>query len=129
MSNSCTLYNKPNRSSSQRFMCTISLTQYILWSESLHISTKLEHIVRIILKLRKEILVPHAYFVWQSMEHMPKVKVNTIKNIKTTVWAITFEPEDVESRRDFWLDANCYWRNTYQNYPAVMTRFASRDIK
>ena len=66
-------------------MCTISLTQYILWTESLHISTKHEHIVRIILKLRKEILVPHDYFVWQSIEHMPKVKVNTIKNIKTTV--------------------------------------------
>ena len=104
-------------------MCTISLTQYILWTESLHISTKLEHIVRIILKLRKEILVPHAYLVWQSIEHRPKIKVNTIKNIKTTVWVITFEPEVVESRRDLWLDVNCYW------WKHFMSRFASRDVK
>ena len=90
-------------------MCTISLTQYILRTESLQISTKLEHILRIILKFRKEILVSHAYFVWQSIEHMPKVKVTIIKHIKTTVWAITFEPEVVESRRDFWLDVKCYW--------------------
>ena len=55
---------------------------------------------------------------------MPKVKVNTMKNIKTTVWAITFEPEVVDSRRDFWLDVTCYWWKHF-----VMTRFASRDVK
>ena len=31
------------------------------------------------------------------------------QHIKTTVWAISFEPEVVESHRDFWLDVKCYW--------------------
>ena len=90
-------------------MCTISLTQYILWTESLHISTKLEHIVRIILKLRKEILVPHAYFVWQSFNRTYAKGQGQYhkKNIKTTVWAITFDPGVVESRRELWLDVKC----------------------
>ena len=82
---------------------------YPLNRKSSYFDQSRAYIVQIILNFHKEILVPHAYFVWQSIEHMPKVKVNTIKNIKTTVWAITFEPEVVESRRDFWLDIKCYW--------------------
>ena len=41
--------------------------------------------------LWKDIPVLHAYLVWQSIEHRSNVKVNVIKNIKATVWAITFE--------------------------------------
>ena len=67
------------------------------------------------MKLRMEIPVPQAYFVWQPIEHRSKVKV--IKNIKTTLWAINFEPEVVETSG--WL----------QNVSDDNTRFASRDIK
>ena len=49
------------------------------------INTSLIH-----MKLRKEIPVLYAYFVWQSIEHRLKVKVKVIKNIKNIVWAITF---------------------------------------
>ena len=47
---------------------------------------------QILMKLRMEIPVLHAYFVWQPIEHRSTVKV--IKNIKTTVLAITFETSD-----------------------------------
>ena len=43
---------------------------------------------RIHMKPRMEIPGRRAYFVWQPIEHRSKVKI--IKNIKITVWAITF---------------------------------------
>ena len=60
----------------------------------------------ILMKFRKDIPVLHAYFLWKSTEHRSNVKVNVIKDIKTTVWAITFEPEVAETSVFFW---KFYW--------------------
>ena len=67
------------------------------------------------MKLRMEIPVLHAYFVWQPIEHRSKVKV--IKDIKTPVWPITFKPEIVETSG--WLQ-NVVDENTYQKYLASL---------
>ena len=75
------------------------------------------------MKLHMKSPVFHTYFMWQPIEHtgMSKVKVKVIKDIKTTVWAITFEPG--------WLQ-NIPAENTYQNHPSRhdvrRTVFASR---
>ena len=69
---------------------------------------------QIAMKFCKEISVLHAYFVWQSIEHrsmsMSNVNVKVIKNITITVWAMTFEPEVVETSG--WLQ-NITDENTY----------------
>ena len=57
------------------------------------------------MKLRKEIPVLHVYFVWQPLANSSKVKDKIITNIKTTVWAITFEPEVIETVT-FFISAN-----------------------
>ena len=51
------------------------------------------------MKLRIDIPVYHAQCVWQKKEHMSKVKVKVkvTENTKTTIWAITSEPEVVET--------------------------------
>ena len=49
------------------------------------------------MKLRIYIPVHHAQCVWQKKEHMSKVKVKVTENTKTTIWAITSEPEVVET--------------------------------
>ena len=68
------------------------------------------------MKLRMEIPVLHVYLVWHLIEHRSKVKVNVkvIKNIKTTVWAIHFEPKVVETSG--WLQ-NVSNKNTYHDDP------------
>ena len=60
-----------------------------------------------------EIPVLYAYSVWQPIEPRSKVKGKVIKNIKTTVWAITFE---TSGRLQ-----NVAGENTFQNYTAAMT--------
>ena len=70
---------------------------------------------RILFKLHMEIPVHHAQCVWQKIEHRSKVKVTN--NMKTTVWAITFEPEVIKKA---WLQ-NIPDRNTYHKYPGHMT--------
>ena len=72
----------------------------------------------IAMKFRMDIPVLHDYFVWQPREHRSKVTVKVIKNIKTTVWTITFESDVLETSG--WLQ-NVSNENTYQNYPAAMT--------
>ena len=52
---------------------------------------------RILMKLRMDIPVHHAQCVWQTIENRSKVKVKVTENTKTTIWAITFEPEVVET--------------------------------
>ena len=47
------------------------------------------------MKLRMDIPVHHAQCVGQKIEHRSKVKVT--ENTTTTIWAITFEPEVVET--------------------------------
>ena len=80
------------------------------------------------MKFRKEIPVLHAYFVWQLIEHRSKVKVKVSKNMKTTVWARTFEPEVVETSG--WLQ-NVPDENTILAYRHDVWRtfFASHDVK
>ena len=51
----------------------------------------------ILMKLRMDSPVHHAQCVWQTIEHRSKVKVKVTENTKTTIWAITFEPEVVET--------------------------------
>ena len=51
----------------------------------------------ILMKLRMDSPVHHAQCVWQTIEHSSKVKVKVTENTKTTIWAITFEPEVVET--------------------------------
>ena len=46
-----------------------------------------------------------------QVQHMSKVKIKVIKNIKTTAWDITFEPEVVETSG--WLQ-DVYNEHTYQ---------------
>ena len=54
------------------------------------------HTGRILMKLRMDIPVHHSQCVWQNkIEHRSKVKVT--ENTKTTILAITFEPEVVET--------------------------------
>ena len=50
---------------------------------------------QILMKLRMDIPVHHAQCVWQTIENRSKVKVT--ENTKTTIWAITFEPQVVET--------------------------------
>ena len=61
------------------------------------VSAAISHIKtwRILMALRMEIPVLHAYFVSQQIEYKSTVKVTN--NMKTTVWAITFDPEVVET--------------------------------
>ena len=60
---------------------------------------------RILMKLRKEIPVCHAYFVLKSIEHRSKVMVKVIKHIKPL-----FEPYFLTgSRREFWLVSKWSW--------------------
>ena len=70
----------------------------------------------------------------KKIEHRSKVKVKVkvkvlIKDMKTTVWTITFEPEIVENSGWF---QNVTGRNTYQKYRGPhdeqRTVFASRDV-
>ena len=64
------------------------------------------------MKLRMDIPVHHAQCVWQKkIEHRSKVKVKVTENTKTTIWAITFEPEVVETSGWF---QNVPCQNTYQ---------------
>ena len=49
------------------------------------------------MKLRMDSPVYHAQCVWQTIEHRSKVKVKVTENTKTTIWAITFEPEVLET--------------------------------
>ena len=51
----------------------------------------------ILMKLRMDSPVHHAQCVWQTIEHRSNVKVKVTENTKTTIWAITFEPEVVET--------------------------------
>ena len=70
--------------------------------------------------------VYHAQCVWQNIEHRSKVKVKVkvTENAKTIIWAITFEPEDVEVSGWF---HNVPGQNTYQKCQVPV--FASRDVK
>ena len=82
------------------------------------------------MKLRMDIPVHHAQCVWQKkIEHRSKVKVNVTENTKTTIWAIAFEPEVVETSG--WLQ-NVPCQNTYQKcrspHDAWRNVFASRDV-
>ena len=67
---------------------------------------------RILMKLRMDIPVHHAQCVWQTIEHRSKVKVT--EYTKTTLWAITFEPEVVEISGWF---QNVPCQNTYRSVP------------
>ena len=51
----------------------------------------------ILMKFRMDSPVHHAQCVWQTIEHRSKVKIKVTENTKTTIWAITFEPEVVET--------------------------------
>ena len=79
---------------------------------------------RILMKLRMDIPVHHAQCVWQTIENRSKVKVKVTENTKTTIWAITFEPEVVEI-------SGC--QNIYQkcrsHHDAWRNVFASHDVK
>ena len=56
------------------------------------------HTGRILMKLRMDIPVHHTQCVsHKKKEHRSKVKVKVTENTKTTIWAITFEPEVVET--------------------------------
>ena len=85
---------------------------------------------RILMKLRMDIPVHHAQCVWQTIEHRSKVKVKVTEYTKTTIWAITFEPEVVETSG--WFE-NVPCPNTYQKcrspHDAWRNVFASRDVK
>ena len=48
----------------------------------------------------------------KKIEHRSNVKVKVTENTKTTIWAITFEPEVVETSGWF---QNVTCQNTYQN--------------
>ena len=63
------------------------------------------------MKLRMDIPVHHAQCVWQKKEHMSKVKVKVTENTKTTMWAITSEPEVVDTSGWF---QNVPCQNIYQ---------------
>ena len=81
------------------------------------------------MKLRIDISVHHAQCVWQKKEHMSKVKVKVTENTKTTIWAITSEPEVVETSGWF---QNVPCQNIYQQcrspHDAWRSVFASHDV-
>ena len=83
---------------------------------------------RILMKLRMDIPVHHAQCVWQTIENRSKVKVKVTENTKTTIWAITFEPEVVETSGWF---QNVPCQNIYQKcrspHDAWRSVFASHD--
>ena len=85
---------------------------------------------RILMKLRMDIPVHHAQCVWQTIENRSKVKVKVTENTKTTIWAITFEPEVVETSGWF---QNVPCQNIYQKcrspHDAWRNVFASHDVK
>ena len=85
---------------------------------------------RILMKLCMDIPVHHAQCVWQTIEHRSKVKVKVTENTKTTIWAISFEPEVVETSGWF---QNVSCQNNYQKcggpQDAWRSVFASRDVK
>ena len=80
------------------------------------------------MKLRMDIPVHHAQCVWQK-KNMSKVKVKVTENTKTTIWAITSEPEVVETSGWF-QDVPC--QNIYQKcrspHDAWRSVFASHDV-
>ena len=82
------------------------------------------------MKLRMGIPVYHAQYVWQKKEHRSKVKVKVTENTKTTLWAITSEPEVVETSGWF---QNVPCQNIYQKcrspHDAWRNIFASHDVK
>ena len=65
----------------------------------------------------------------KKKEHMSKVKVNVTENTKTTIWAITSEPEVVETSGWF---QNVPCQNIYQKcsspHDAWHSVFASHDV-
>ena len=81
------------------------------------------------MKLRIDIPVHHAQCVWQTIENRSKVKVKVTENMKTTIWAITFEPEVVETSGWF---QNVPCQNIYQKcrspHDAWRSVFASHDV-
>ena len=81
------------------------------------------------MKLRIDIPVHHAQCVWQKKEHRSKVKVKVTENTKTTIWAITSEPEVVETSGWF---QNVPCQNIYQKCrsppDAWCSVFASHDV-
>ena len=72
-----------------------------------------------------DIPVHHAQCVW----HMSKVKVKVTENTKTTIWAITSEPEVVETSGWF---QNVPCQHIYQKcrspHDAWRSVFASHDV-
>ena len=68
--------------------------------------------------------------LYVQIEHRSKVKVKVTENTKITIWAITFEPEVVETLGWF---HNVPDQNTYQTFLSAHdvrpTVFASRDVK
>ena len=79
---------------------------------------------RILMELRMDIPVHHAQCVWQKY-NMSKVKVKVTENTKTTIWAITFEPEVVEISG--WFQKNSD-QNTYQKCPHDARRSFLRHV-
>ena len=65
------------------------------------------------MKLCMDISVHHAQCVWHKIEHRSNVKVKVTENTKTTIWAIAFEPEDVETSGWFHNISDQY---TYQKF-------------
>ena len=83
------------------------------------------------MKLCMETPVLYVFFLWEQIEYRSKVEVKITKNIKTTVWAITLEPEVVETYD--WLQ-NVPDQNSYQKCPSRhdlrrTVFFASHDVK
>ena len=74
------------------------------------------------MKLCMDIPVHHAQCVWQTIEHRSKVKVKVTENTKTTIWAITFEPEAVET-------SGWFLSEVLSPHDVRLTVFASRDVK
>ena len=68
--------------------------------------------------------------VTKKIEHRSKVMVKVTENTKTTIGAITYEPEVVETSGWF---QNVPCQNTYQQcrspHDVRRTVFASRDVK
>ena len=66
----------------------------------------------------------------KKIEHRSEVKVKVTENTKTTIWAITFAPEVVETSGWF---QNVPCQNTYPKclspHDAWRNVFASRDVK
>ena len=94
------------------------------------------------MKLRIDIPVHHAHCVWQKKEHMSKVKVKVkvTENTKTTIWAITSEPEVVETSG--WFQnvpcQNIYqkcrsphdaWRSVFASHESILNEFTKISLR